>query len=172
MRNITRFLAGAIAGIILTAGTGVVISAIAAKTEVKDVAVRQVIDMSAAGTDGATLTNLQIHPLKGLDLVIQLPEGASTSHAIEVKATYDASHSDAPADGGKVDDALGKVVVVRSTPGDPTSAVASRRISLSQNEVNAGEVDYIVTVTDDKTFSAHTQNGLAYVDITVELSTT
>ena len=64
MRNLTRYAAGAIAGIVLTAGTGVVISAIAAQTTVDGIAVRQVIDLSAQANGSATLTDLEIHPLR------------------------------------------------------------------------------------------------------------
>ena len=169
MRNLTRYAAGLIAGIVLTAGTGVVISAIAAQTEVDGIAVRQVIDMSANANGEATLTELEIHPLRGLDLVIKLPKGATVAHSIEVKATYDADSSDAPVDGGKVDNALTKVVDVRSTPGDPGSTADSRKRSLNKAEITAGEVDYIVTVSPN--FAANSQNGLAIIDLVIELAT-
>ncbi|MDE2938189.1 MAG: hypothetical protein OXR67_04640 [Chloroflexota bacterium] len=169
MRNLTRYAAGLIAGIILTAGTGVVISGIAAQTEVDGIAVRQVIDMTANANGEATLTDLEIHPLRGLDLVIKLPEGATVAHKIEVTAKYDADSSDAPADGGKVDNAIGKVVDVRATPGDPTSAPAHRSTTLTQAEITAGEVDYIIVVSPN--FGANTQNGLAIIDLQIQLST-
>ena len=169
MRNLTRYAAGLVAGIVLTAGTGVVISAIAAQTKVDGIAVRQVIDLSAQANESATLTDLEIHPLRGLDLVIKLPEGATVAHSVEVKATYDADSSDAPADGGKVDNAIGKVVEVRATPGDPTSNRADQKVNLTQAEVQAKQVDYIVIVSPN--FGANTQNGLAIVDLTIELTT-
>jgi len=165
MRNLTRYAAGAIAGIILTAGTGIVISAIAAKTEVKDVAVRQVIDLTAEANGEATLTDLQIHPLKGLELVIKLPEGASVANSIQVIANYDASHSDAPEDGGKVDNAIGKVIDVFDKTG---GAAKHRSINLTADEANDGEVHYLIKVSQN--FKDNAPSGLAYVDLLIELS--
>jgi len=166
MRNLSRYAAGAVAGILLTATAGAVISAIAAKTEVNDVAVRQVIDLSATANGEAKLTDLQINPLKGLELVVKLPEGATTAHSITVKASYDADSSDAPAD--KVDQALNRVIDVRATPGDPTSALDDGLRNITQTESDAKQVDYLVTI--DELFEKNTQNGLAYVDLKIELS--
>lgn len=168
--RIRSALAGAVAGIILTAASGAVISAIAASQSIDGIEVRKVIDMSTTANGKAELSGLQIHPLLGLQLVITLPQGASTAHAIQVLAKFDADNPETTDADARTDNAIGKIVEVRSDPNDPKSSPDNTKRSLSSAEATAGTVDYLVLVSPN--FDSHDgPNGLAIIDLEIQLST-
>ena len=170
MRNLTRYAAGLIAGIVLTAGTGVVISAIAGSQTIDGIEVRRVIDMSTTANGKATLSDLEIHPLLGLQLVITLPEGATTSHAIQVLAKFNSSDPESTDKATRVDNAIAKIVDVRPDPSDSVNGSDDKKRSLLANEVTTGTVDYLVVVSPN--FDNHDgPNGFAIIDLEIQLST-
>ena len=169
MRTISRFLAGVLAGVVMTAGTGLVISAIAGQQTIDGIEVRRIIDLSTTANGKATLTGLEIHPLLGLALVIQLPTGVTTAHKIQVRALFDGTDPDQSDKSERDDNAVGKIVEIRSDPSNPQSAADNARRTLSSNEVTQGTVDYLVLVSPK--FDDNAPDGLAIVDIVIQLST-
>ena len=87
-----------------------------------------------------------------------------------MKAVYDPQNSDAPVT--KTENAIGPIINVRATPGDPNSAADHTKRPITEAEITAGEVDYHVHVSPKfGDVSSKVKNGVAIIDLVIELAT-